>query len=342
VIAIGRLLSRIFFVAVPLLLLGGFLILRGYHDLDRPTTRSLCGDGFVRVQSGTSLRSVAGVLADSGWIRHPRLVACWGRLRGFDRSVQVGCYHLRRGWTPREVFAAIVSGAVDIVQVTIPEGWRESQVLELLADSLKIDRLQLLGAASDTSWIRSVGIAGGRLEGYLFPETYQFPRQCDAREALARLVEEADHRFDETMRARAAKLGMSRHEVVVLASIVQAEAAVEEEMPRISAVFHNRLAEGWRLEADPTVLYALDRPQGPVFLRDLEAESPYNTYRVVGLPACAISNPGSAALKAALWPDSGRGEYYFVAKGDGEHLFSRTLAEHNRARIQVRAQDGKR
>jgi UPF0755 protein len=134
---------------------------------------------------------------------------------------------------------------------------------------------------------------------------------------------------------------MSREDVVILASIIQAEAALEEEMPRISAVFHNRLAKGWRLEADPTVLYALGRSRGPVLHRDLEVDSPFNTYRVVGLPAGPIGNPGSEALRAALWPDSGRGEYYFVARGNGEHVFSRTLAEHNKARAQVRARGGK-
>jgi UPF0755 protein len=186
-----------------------------------------------------------------------------------------------------------------------------------------------------------MGVPGARLEGYLFPETYRFPRNSDPHLVLGRLVEEANRRFDQAMHRRAVELGMSRDDAVILASVIQAEAAVVDEMPRISAVFHNRLAKGWRLEADPTVLYAHGRLRGPVLHRDLEIDSPFNTYRVVGLPAGAIGNPGSAALRAALWPDSGRGEYYFVAKGNGEHTFSRTLAEHNRARNEIRAQGGR-
>jgi UPF0755 protein len=337
-----RFLARAFLVLVPFLLVGGGILIWGYGQMDRPTARSLRGDGFLMVEPGSSLRSVTAVLADSGWIRHPRIHSSWGRLRGQDRSIQTGCYRLRRGWTPRQVMDEILAGRVDIVQVTIPEGWRESQILDLLADSLRLDRRDMLAAARDTAWMRSLGLPGDCLEGYLFPETYRFPRRCEPRAALARLIDEADSRFDETMRERADRIGMTRDEVVVLASIIQAEAAQEGEMPRISAVFHNRLADGWKLEADPTVLYALDRLHGPVLFRDLEVDSPYNTYRVVGLPAGPIGNPGSAALMAALWPDSGRGEYYFVAKGDGEHLFSRTLAEHNRARSLVRAQNGRR
>jgi UPF0755 protein len=144
-------------------------------------------------------------------------------------------------------------------------------------------------------------------------------------------VRESEARFDDSLRARATEIGWKREQVVTLASVVQAEAAVEKEMTRISGVFHNRLREGWKLEADPTVLYALGRFTGPVLDRDLEVASPYNTYRVRGLPPGPIGNPGLAALKAALWPDQHE-EMYFVAKGNGEHAFSRSLSEHNRAR----------
>lgn len=326
-------------IILILIILGAglFLTVSIYRELGNPTERSLHGPGAIRIESGASLRSTCEALADSGWIRHPRAVAWWGMAKGIDRAIQAGRYRLKRGWTPREVIGEIVAGRVETVRVTVPEGWRESQVLKLLADSLEIDHDLLIAASRDTAWMRGVGIPGDRLEGYLFPETYSFPKEYNPRLAIRRMIDESEQRFDEAMQRRAKQLGMTRDQVVIFASIIQAEAARVDEMPRISGVFHNRLKLGWKLEADPTVLYALGRFTGPVLYRDLEVESAYNTYRVTGLPPGAIGNPGSEALMAALWPDSTRGEYYFVASGNGEHLFSRTLAEHNRARRSVRA-----
>jgi UPF0755 protein len=305
-------------------------------ELGTPTARSQERAGLLRVRSGMSLSAVAASLADSGWIRHPRLLAWWGTARGIDRKIQAGRYRLERGWSPRDVIEAIRTGRVETTMVTVPEGWREEAILKLLADSLEVEHAELLEASRDRRWVREIGIEAGRLEGYLFPETYAFPKEYDARLAIARMVEEAGEQFDETMHARAEQLGLTAEEIVTLASIIQAEAAREEEMPRISGVFHNRLRHGWKLEADPTVRYALGRFDGRVLYRDLEVDSPYNTYRVGGLPPGPIGNPGFAALRAACWPDSTRGEFYFVAKGNGEHRFSRTLAEHERARRALR------
>jgi UPF0755 protein len=313
------------------LLAGGFLIWE-ISQLGVPAQRSRKGPGNLRVLPGASLRSVAFALADSGWIRHPRLVAYWAARQGLDRSIYPGRYRLRRGMTPREVILTIASGQVETARVTIPEGWRQTQILKLLSDSLEIPHEDLLAAAADDIWIRSLGVPSGRLEGYLFPETYVFPKEYSGRGAIERMVKESEKRFDDSLRARAATMGWDRADVVTLASVVQAEAAVVKEMTRISGVFHNRLREGWKLEADPTVLYALGRFTGPVLDRDLEVASPYNTYRVRGLPPGPIGNPGFAALRAALWPDSNREEMYFVAKGNGEHAFSKSLTDHNRAR----------
>ena len=305
-------------------------------QLGEPTPRSRRGPGTIRVPPGASLRAVASALADSGWIRHPRLLAWWAARQGLDRSIYPGRYRLRGGMTSREVIREVASGRVESARVTVPEGWREAQILKLLADSLEIPEQDLRAASGDAAWIRSLGVPSGRLEGYLFPETYVFPKEYSGRAALERMVKESAARFDDSLRARAEEIGWDRERVVTLASVVQAEAAVEKEMTRISGVFHNRLRQGWKLEADPTVLYALNRFTGPVLDKDLEVASPYNTYRVQGLPPGPIGNPGLAALKAALWPDQHE-EMYFVAKGNGEHAFSRTLAEHNRARRFYRA-----
>lgn len=283
------------------------------------------------------MRSVAEALADSGWVREPLLPSLWGRRAGLDRKIQPGRYRLPKGSSPRDVILRIASGRVEMTRFTIPEGWREVRILDVLADSLEAPHADVRAAAEDSSWIRSLGIPRASLEGYLFPETYLFPKEYAARAAIKGMVREADARFDATMRRRAERLGWNRDQVVTLASIVQAEAARSAEMPRIAAVFHNRLRRGWKLEADPTVLYALGRVTGPVLYKDLEADSPYNTYRARGLPPGPIGNPGTDALRAVLWPDSMRDEMYFVAKGDGEHTFSRTLAQHNMKRRALRA-----
>ncbi|MBD3161541.1 MAG: endolytic transglycosylase MltG [Candidatus Eisenbacteria bacterium] len=336
--------SLLFFLALVAVAASavGFLYLQA--ELDRPTERSREGPGILEVHPGSSFRSVVAALADSGWVRRPRMLALWARLTGVDRGIQVGLYRLPEDASPRELIERIAGGEVEQVRVTIPEGWREERILALLADSLQASPAAVRAAAADSAWIASLGIPSGRLEGFLFPETYLFPRTYPPREAIARMVEEFQRRFDEPMRKRAEALGLSVGEVVALASIVEAEATLEEEMPRIAGVFHRRLDLGWKLEADPTVLYALGRSAGPVLHRDLEVESDYNTYRVAGLPPGAIGNPGDAALAATLWPDSTRRDLYFVARGDGSHVFSRTLAEHNAARRRVRAmrRDGSR
>jgi UPF0755 protein len=312
-------------------------------ELDTPTRRSRQGPGRVRVAPGASLRTVAEGLADSGWVRQPRLLAWWAGRAGMDRKVQQGRYRLTRGSSPREVMAQLVSGRVETTRVTIPEGWREEQILKILADSLEIDPMELRAAAGDSAWIRAAGLPRPRLEGYLFPATYVFPKEAEPRAALGRMVREAKARLTPDLCERAARLGIGPDQAVTFASIVQAEAAQIAEMPRIAGVFWRRLHFGWKLEADPTVRYALARFSGPLLYKDLEVDSPYNTYRSRGLPPGPIGNPGMDALRAVLWPDTVGTEMFFVAGGDGGHRFSRTLAEHNRARRAPRAstEDGR-
>ncbi|MDM7913752.1 MAG: endolytic transglycosylase MltG, partial [Candidatus Eisenbacteria bacterium] len=300
--------------------------------------RALSRGGIVRVAAGSPLRTVTAALADSGWVRAPALLRAWARFEGLDRRVLPGRYRIPRGASPRQVILRIASGDVERTRVTIPEGWKEKQILDLLADSLEVDSLAVLAVARDTLFLRSsLGLPRARLEGYLFPETYLFPKEYSPRQAIEKIVREGTERFTPEMQARARRIGWTRDSVLILASIVQAEAARSSEMPSIAAVFHNRLRLGWRLDADPTVLYAHERSTGPLRIEDLDIASPYNTYRVTGLPPGPIDNPGEDAIRAVLWPDSTSRMMFFVAKGNGEHHFSRTLAEHERARREIRA-----
>ncbi|MDH3217092.1 MAG: endolytic transglycosylase MltG, partial [Candidatus Krumholzibacteria bacterium] len=188
----------------------------------------------------------------------------------------------------------------------------------------------------DEQLLADLDIEGPSLEGYLFPDTYLIPWGIGPREIARTMADRLDDVFDDTMSARADELGMSRHQVLTLASIIQAETRLSEELTRVSAVYHNRLQKGMRLEADPTVAYAMDGYRGRLFFRDLEVDSPYNTYKHAGLPPGPICNPGKGAITSALYPDTTCRAVYFVAQGNGGHIFSLTLSDHLAAVRKVR------
>jgi len=176
------------------------------------------------------------------------------------------------------------------------------------------------------------------LEGYLFPDTYLVPYGARARDAVDMMLSRMDRVFGDSLFARAAQQGMTPNQVLTLASIVEAEARVPDERPRVAAVYRNRLRRGMRLEADPTVAYAMGGYRGRLLYADLEVDSPYNTYRKAGLPPGPICSPGEAAIHAALYPAPDTSSLYFVARGDGSHIFTRTLREHLAAVKSVRAE----
>ncbi len=324
-----------FIALIAVAALGAALYARVQWALDTPhDPRGLPREIVVR--RGESLRSVQARLEGLGILAPRSPLALWGRLTGEDRSIKAGLYVISPAQSAREILHALVTGRTHRLHVTIPEGWGVGRILPRLGEALRIDERELAVAASDSAWVRSLGLPGPGLEGYLFPETYAFEYGTPAREILAFMSRTCLARFDERRRRRAAALGLSVREVLTLASIIQAEAALPSEMPRISAVYHNRLRQRRRLEADPTVAYALGKMGQRLWERDLRIESPYNTYLRAGLPPGPICCPGLASIDAALHPLEGCQDLYFVARGDGSHVFSRTLAAHNRAREAIR------
>lgn len=194
-----------------------------------------------------------------------------------------------------------------------------------VADSQEVSRL-----LRDRAFISALGIRAETLEGYLYPDTYKFPRGAKAKDVLAAMVERLRQVYGPELQARAHDLKMTQHQVLTLASVIEKETGVNEEREEISAVFHNRLKKGIPLQSDPTVIYGLPAFDGNIRKKDLSSPSPYNTYRVAGLPPGPIANPGIDAIRAALYPSNSRA-LYFVSKNDGTHQFSSTLAEHNEA-----------
>jgi UPF0755 protein len=188
----------------------------------------------------------------------------------------------------------------------------------------------MIAAITDPEVRRRREIPAPSLEGYLFPDTYRVPWGAGAPDIVRQMLSRTDEAFAAYL-DRCAAMGWTPHEVLTMASIIEAEARVGEERSLISAVYHNRLRRGMRLEADPTVAYAMGGYRGRLLYRDLEIDSPYNTYRNGGLPPGPICSPGAASIRAALYPDPDSDALYFVARGDGSHVFSRTLEEHERA-----------
>ena len=262
------------------------------------------------------------------------------RLEGGARRIRAGEYDLPLGAAPVRVLHLLVDGPLRTRAVTLPEGWTARRVVAVVADSLEVDVsvLDSLVRTPSDRWVERLQLpAHATLEGYLFPETYRFTRGIAPERVIDTMVAAFEDVLVDSVRVRLEETGLSIHEWVTLASIVEAEATVDHEFAKVAAVYRNRLAQGWKLEADPTVAYALDKTGDRLTYADLRTESPYNTYRVYGLPPGPINNPGRAALLATLWPEPDFDAMYFVADGEGGHRFSRTWEEHRRAVQQYRA-----
>lgn len=297
-----------------------------------------CGDSGnarVTVPSGATLRLAADSLEAAGVIGSAKLFGFYAKLTKRDRNIKAGTYILDRSASWNEIVEDLVAGKGIVFTVTIPEGWDLRTIVPAVSRVMKVDSAALDSAARDTALIHRLGIPTTTLEGYLFPETYLLPEGSDARPIVRRLVAEFERRWKPEWNDQLPKIGMTRHQAMTLASIIEKEARVATERPIISAVYHNRLKRGMLLQADPTVQYALGRHTARVLYRDLEVKSPYNTYKNVGLPPGPIASPGIASIEAALFP-ADVPYLYFVAHPDGHHEFRATAREHNEAVRQMR------
>ena len=284
----------------------------------------------MRVEPGASFVGVLHELEARGLVKRAWTLRLYARATGQDRRIQHGTYEFTAGTPPIDLLHALAQGDVLAFSITIPEGFNLWQVAGCF-DSVGIDSTAMLALVTDAEVARSLQVAARTLEGYLFPDTYRVPFGATARDVVAQMTGRAHAAWTDDYERRARAIGMSRHDVLTLASIVEAEARMADERPTIAAVYHNRLRKGMRLEADPTVAYAMGGYRGRLFYKDLAIDSPYNTYRRTGLPPGPICNPGELSIHAALYPAEGVAALYFVARGDGRHVFSNTLREHHAA-----------
>ncbi len=283
----------------------------------------------LTIRPGSTFREAADSLHAHGVVRFPRLFGAYAARRGRDRSTRSGTYVIRRGASWEGILHALQTGEGIINRVTIPEGLPLWESLPMIAETLTLPLDSLEVAVRDPALLARLGVPKGTatVEGYLFPETYDFPSQVTARYVVEQMVARFEQRWDPAWEARLAELQMTRHQVVTLASIVEKEVRRGSERPTVSGVYHNRLRIKMALQADPTVQYAMKVRPGRVLYRHLTIDSPYNTYKYPGLPPGPIAAPGKASLEAALFP--AKVPYrYFVAHPDGHHEFRTTYEEH--------------
>jgi UPF0755 protein len=284
----------------------------------------------VDIPDGSTFQYVATLLEREGLIKSRFFFVLFGKSQSADRKIHAGEYELNPGMTPAEILAMLLNGQVVLHSLTIPEGLTIVQIAELASQDGLTDRAEFLRLAKDRAFVESLGIKAETLEGYLYPNTYKFPRAVKAREVLVTMVEQLRQVLGPDLLARMQEFKMTLHEVLTLASVIEKETGSGGERSEISAVFHNRLKKHIPLQSDPTVIYGLPAFDGNLRKKDLSSPSPYNTYRVQGLPPGPIANPGFQAIRATLYP-SNSSYLYFVSRNDGTHQFSATLIEHNRA-----------
>ena len=312
-------------------------------DLYRPY-RGFPDREILEITPGLSAQAIAELLVSRGVLAHkwPFLARYWlGRAR---HSLKAGEYLFDRPARPIDVYRKLILGEVYLHPVVIPEGSDRFDIARILAERMDVDPAEFLRDTQQTALIHDLDPDAPSLEGYLFPDTYRLPRRVSAATAVITMVLRFRHVLRSRFREEMARGSVNLHSVVTLASLVEKETPDPAERAVVAGVFTRRLEKGMLLECDPTVIYAArlaDRPIAVIHVSDLKFDSPFNTYLHTGLPPGPIANPGESALRAAFHPADGN-ELYFVSNNHGGHIFSKTLAEHQRNVARYRKETGTR
>lgn len=307
---------------------------------------SACGSGAgtgkrlsVQVPPGSSFAQIADSLHARDIVSFPPAFRIYARLTKSDAQVRPGTYGFRRGEAWSRILKDLREGNVITAKVVIPEGWSTPRIAPRIATVSPLDSAAILKKLLDPKEAERYHLPGPTLEGYLYPATYDFPLNVSVDTVIAHMVAAYRRIWSAERQARADSMKLSQREVITLASIVEKEAKRRTELPTIASVYHNRLRIGIPLQADPTVQYALGTHRERLMysdIRQVEA-NPYNTYKIKGLPPGPIGSPSELAIDATLHPTTTK-FLYFVARPDGTHIFTTSLAEHNRAKRQVRVE----
>lgn len=328
-----RLIIAIAVIAIAAAGWYAFNALYGHNPFDTRRT--------VTIPAGSHASSIVDSLERAGVLRSRTSFMIALRVLGKENELHPGVYELPAHASNREIILTLALARGHHTEVTFPEGITSMAMARIAASRLSCDSAKFVALVRDTVFMRSLGVDGVSLEGYLFPETYAFDLPVQERDVVARMVRAMDKFLDDSLRARIAALGLKEQQALTLASIVEGEAVADTERPRIAGVYWNRLKRHMRLEADPTIQYVVGSPRRLSY-DDLRIDSPYNTYMHEGLPPTPINNPGRRAILATLNPEH-HDYIYFVARGDDSHThrFSRNIAEHLKAVALYRKQRDK-
>ncbi|MBU1340013.1 MAG: endolytic transglycosylase MltG [Proteobacteria bacterium] len=323
-------LSILFLILILFLLVVGGILFFKMSSFIKAPFNPVAAEIIFNIDPGQSLKMIARNLEKESIISNQTYFQLFVKFKKAGKKLQAGEYLLSASKSPEQILGILVKGKVKLYRITIVEGRTIKEIAQSVEAAGLCTEAEFLALCHDPSFILFSGIKSTSLEGYLFPDTYFFPRHTSCEHVITTMVEHFKTVFSDDWRIRAEMMGFTVHDIVTLASIIEKETGDASERPIISSVFHNRLKKNMRLESDPTVIYGIKDFDGNIKRKHLKMITPYNTYQITGLPAGPIANPGALSLKAALYPD--QTEYlFFVSKKDTTHKFSKTIQEHNLA-----------
>ncbi len=286
----------------------------------------------IVIPRGAVLTQIADSLQKHGLLENKKLFIFWAQTLGYDTQMKAGLFRIPVGMTSAQLAAFLTKAKQTDVRLTLIEGWPTEKICARLSHALGLSEKKLDSLANDAAFCDKIGVQAPTLTGYLLPDTYTLPYGMPEAQVLNFLVRRTLAIFEvDSVRHALKESNFSIHQILTLASIVEGEAIVNEERPVIASVYLNRLRRRMPLQADPTIQFIVPGPPRRLLYRDLQIESPYNTYLHYGLPPGPINNPGRASIMAALFPAKTK-FLYFVARGDGSHVFAVTAAQHARAK----------
>lgn len=284
-----------------------------------------------QIPPGSSLYQVSKILKKNKIVKNETFFILAVRLMGYEKKLQAGKFNLQKDVNNFQLIKKLVYGNESLVKITVLEGWTLTQISKEIEKKIGIKQMDFLELSRHPQFLKKLGITAKSPEGYLFPETYFFSDRVSPEKIIERMVFQFRKNFSSDLIKKMQEMGFNEIEVITLASIIEGEAIFDTERSKVSSVYHNRLERGMKLQADPTIQYIIEDPPRRLLNKDLKIESPYNTYLNYGLPPGPINNPGIQSIKAALFPME-TNFYYFVARGDGYHTFTKTEKEHRVAK----------
>lgn len=334
-----KIIRRISLILLIILMIGAYSGYQYYSSLKLPVDKNSTENILTTIPKGSSTSKIASILKEKDLIRDELYFRLVSKQRKIGGKYQAGNYKLNKSMDVDEIINKLIEGDiyVETVKFTIPEGFELKQIVDRLAsiDEIDINKEKLVNVIEnddfDFEFLKEIPKGENRLEGFLFPDTYEVKNDITEKELVLKMLNRFDEVFVQDYYSRTKELDMSINDVIALASIIEREARVDSERTMVSSVFHNRIKKDMLLQSCATVQYVLGERKEKLTYKDLEIESPYNTYKHVGLPPKPIASPGKASIHAALYPDDSK-YLYFVAKGDGSHVFSITYEEHLKAK----------